>query len=176
MLPKTTPTACLSVPAVCTPEKHEFVSKIFRASGISYERTAVPPCLQPERTDEPKTDLNHAQAEAKLVYRQVIERVLAKTGACGWVCGWAADVVCVHVWVCMSAAPVCVSLLARWSHFAASTRVAGQHPQLPTPGRLVTPSPMTLAPHNRPEARRHRHPGHKHVHLLPCAVHFGDGG
>ncbi len=64
----------------CTKEKHDFVSKIFMASGISITRTALPSCLQPTHTEEPKTDLTNAQHEAKLVYGQVIEEVLRKTG------------------------------------------------------------------------------------------------
>ena len=69
------------VPQCCTPEKHAFVSKIFLASGISSTQTAIPACIQPTLTDEPKTDLNHAEEEAKMVYGQVISEVLAKTGA-----------------------------------------------------------------------------------------------
>jgi 3-ketoacyl-CoA synthase len=64
----------------CKQEKHEFVSKIFLASGISTTRTAAPACIQPTLTDEPKTDLNNAQAESKMVYGQVISLVLRKTG------------------------------------------------------------------------------------------------
>jgi hypothetical protein len=56
------------------------VSKIFLASGISTTQTAVPACIQPVHCDEPKMDLNNAQAEAKLVYGQVISEVLRKTG------------------------------------------------------------------------------------------------
>lgn len=51
------------------------------ASGISMTRTALPACLQPTHTEEPKTDLVNAQQEAKLVYGQVITEVLRKTGA-----------------------------------------------------------------------------------------------
>ena len=40
----------------------------------------MPKNLQPKYTDEPKTDLFSAAAEAKLVYGQVIEEVLRKTG------------------------------------------------------------------------------------------------
>ncbi|WIA33064.1 hypothetical protein OEZ86_006220 [Tetradesmus obliquus] len=65
---------------VATPEKVDFVSKIFLASGISTTRTAIPACLQPTQTQEPKTDLHSAQAEAKMVYGQVISEVLRKTG------------------------------------------------------------------------------------------------
>jgi hypothetical protein len=65
----------------CTKAKHDFVSKIFLASGISTTQTAVPACIQPVHTDEPKMDLNNAQAECKLVYGQVISEVLRKTGA-----------------------------------------------------------------------------------------------
>jgi hypothetical protein len=64
----------------CTKAKHDFVSKIFLASGISTTMTAVPACIQPVHTDEPKMDLNNAQAECKLVYGQVISEVLRKTG------------------------------------------------------------------------------------------------
>lgn len=64
----------------CTKEKHDFVSKIFLASGISVTRTALPACLQPTHIEEPKTDLKHAQEEAKMVYGQVITEVLRKTG------------------------------------------------------------------------------------------------
>jgi hypothetical protein len=64
----------------CTKDKHEFVSKIFLASGISVTRPALPACLQPTHTEEPKTDLLHAQQEAKMVYGQVIAEVLRKTG------------------------------------------------------------------------------------------------
>jgi 3-ketoacyl-CoA synthase len=61
-------------------EKHEFISKLFLSSGISTTRTAVPACIQPTFTDEPKTDLVNAQAESKMVYSQVISEVLRKTG------------------------------------------------------------------------------------------------
>jgi 3-ketoacyl-CoA synthase len=61
-------------------EKVDFVSKIFLASGISTTRTAIPACVQPTLTEEPKTDLNNAQAECKMVYGQVISEVLRKTG------------------------------------------------------------------------------------------------
>ncbi|WIA41915.1 hypothetical protein OEZ86_009230 [Tetradesmus obliquus] len=64
----------------CSKDKHDFVSKIFLASGISVTRPALPACLQPTHTEEPKTDLLHAQQEAKLVYGQVIAEVLRKTG------------------------------------------------------------------------------------------------
>jgi 3-ketoacyl-CoA synthase len=64
----------------CKQEKHDFVSKIFLASGISTTRTAVPACVQPTLTAEPKTDLNSAQAECRMVYGQVISEVLRKTG------------------------------------------------------------------------------------------------
>lgn len=69
-----------SEPQVCTKDKHAFVTKIFSASGISYTGTAIPACLQPTLTDAPKTDLNNAQQECKLVYGQVITDVLQKTG------------------------------------------------------------------------------------------------
>jgi hypothetical protein len=55
------------------------VSKIFRASGISLTRTAVPACLQPTMTDEPKTDMLNAQKEAKMVIGQIVTDVLDKT-------------------------------------------------------------------------------------------------
>lgn len=58
------------------------MSKIFLASGISTTRTIIPTCLNPIYSDEPKTDYNHAKQEAKLVYGQVIEEVLRKTGVC----------------------------------------------------------------------------------------------
>lgn len=58
------------------------MSKIFEKSGISHTMTALPACVQPVYTDEPKTDLNNAQAETKMVYGQVISEVLAKTGEC----------------------------------------------------------------------------------------------
>eukprot|EP00882_Tetradesmus_deserticola_P033728 GHRQ01038552.1.p1 GENE.GHRQ01038552.1~~GHRQ01038552.1.p1 ORF type:complete len:181 (+),score=14.29 GHRQ01038552.1:767-1309(+) len=64
----------------CTKDKHDFVSKIFLASGISVTRPALPACLQPTHTEEPKTDLLNAQHEAKQVYGQVIAEVLRKTG------------------------------------------------------------------------------------------------
>lgn len=64
----------------CTEEKHSFVSKIFLASGISTTRTIIPICLNPIYADEPRTDYNHAKQEAKMVYGQVIEEVLRKTG------------------------------------------------------------------------------------------------
>ncbi|WIA35445.1 hypothetical protein OEZ86_003885 [Tetradesmus obliquus] len=64
----------------CTKAKHDFVSKIFLASGISTTQTAVPACIQPVHCDEPKMDLHNAQAECKLVYGQVISEVLRKTG------------------------------------------------------------------------------------------------
>ena len=57
------------------------MSKIFRASGISYTNPALPACLQPTLTDEPKTDMLSAQKEAKMVIGQVVEEVLKKTGA-----------------------------------------------------------------------------------------------
>jgi hypothetical protein len=76
LLPSAHP--CLS--QCCTKDKHDFVSKIFLASGISVTRPALPACLQPTHTEEPKTDLLHAQQEAKLVYGQVIAEVLRKTG------------------------------------------------------------------------------------------------
>jgi hypothetical protein len=65
----------------CTKEKHDFVSKIFKASGISYTNAALPACLQPTMTDEPKTDMLSAQVEAKMVLGQVVADVLHKTGA-----------------------------------------------------------------------------------------------
>lgn len=71
--------ACLPVQA-CTEEKHAFVSKIFKASGISYTNAALPACLQPTMTTEPKTDLHSAQQEAKMVLGQVVGDVLNKTG------------------------------------------------------------------------------------------------
>ncbi|KAF6264149.1 FAE1/Type III polyketide synthase-like protein-domain-containing protein [Scenedesmus sp. NREL 46B-D3] len=58
----------------------DFVAKIFNKSGISPNMTAIPACVQPVYSNEPKTDLNNAQAEAKLVYGQVISEVLRKTG------------------------------------------------------------------------------------------------
>jgi hypothetical protein len=64
----------------CTPEKHSFVGKIFLASGISMTRTIIPTCLNPIYSEEPKTDYNSAKEEAKMVYGQVIEEVLRKTG------------------------------------------------------------------------------------------------
>jgi hypothetical protein len=70
---------CLPTQA-CTEEKHAFVSKIFKASGISYTNAALPTCLQPTMTAEPKTDLLHAQQEAKMVLGQVVGDVLKKTG------------------------------------------------------------------------------------------------
>lgn len=73
------PAACLPVQA-CTEEKHAFVSKIFKASGISYTNAALPACLQPTMTPEPKTDLHSAQQEAKMVLGQVVGDVLNKTG------------------------------------------------------------------------------------------------
>jgi hypothetical protein len=89
--------ACPGLLQCCTKAKHDFVSKIFLASGISTTQTAVPACIQPVHCDEPKMDLNNAQAEAKLVYGQVISEVLRKTGGppltqydglvavhCGW--------------------------------------------------------------------------------------------
>uniref|UniRef100_A0A383W0W2 3-ketoacyl-CoA synthase n=1 Tax=Tetradesmus obliquus TaxID=3088 RepID=A0A383W0W2_TETOB len=42
--------------------------------------TAIPACILPVYSSEPKTDLNNAQAEAKMVYGQVINEVLRKTG------------------------------------------------------------------------------------------------
>lgn len=63
-----------------TREKLDFVSKIFTKSGISFTRTAIPACIQPTLSDEPKQDLFAAQAECKLVYGQVITNVLEKTG------------------------------------------------------------------------------------------------
>lgn len=73
------PAACLPVQA-CTEEKHAFVSKIFKASGISYTNAALPACLQPTMTAEPKTDLHSAQQEAKLVLGQIVGDVLNNTG------------------------------------------------------------------------------------------------
>lgn len=64
----------------CTKEKHDFVCKIFLASGISTTRTALPKCLLPEYSAEPKTDLLNAQEEARMIYGQVISEVLRKTG------------------------------------------------------------------------------------------------
>jgi hypothetical protein len=58
----------------------DFVAKIFNKSGISSSMTAIPACILPVYSDEPKTDLNNAQAEAKMVYGQVISEVLRKTG------------------------------------------------------------------------------------------------
>jgi predicted naringenin-chalcone synthase len=68
------------VAQACTPEKHEFVGKIFHASGISQTRTCLPKCLLPIYVDAPKTDYNHAKEEARLVYGQVVEELLKKTG------------------------------------------------------------------------------------------------
>jgi hypothetical protein len=64
----------------CTQEKMDFVSKIFNKSGIDPNMTAIPACILPVYCDEPKTDLNSAQAEAKMVYGQVITEVLRKAG------------------------------------------------------------------------------------------------
>jgi len=64
----------------CTKEKHEFVSKIFSASGISYTNTAIPACLQPTLVKEPQTDMNSAQKEARMVFGQIVSEVLYKTG------------------------------------------------------------------------------------------------
>lgn len=71
---------CIVCVQCCTKEKHEFVSKIFKASGISHTNAALPACLQPTLTDEPKTDMLSAQKEAKMVIGQVVEEVLSKTG------------------------------------------------------------------------------------------------
>jgi hypothetical protein len=59
------------------------VGKIFLASGISTTRTIIPECLNPIYSPEPLTDYNSAKQEAKLVYGQVVEEVLRKTGGCG---------------------------------------------------------------------------------------------
>lgn len=56
------------------------MTKIFLASGISTTRTIIPTCLNPIYSDEPKTDYNNAAQEARLVYGQVVEEVLRKTG------------------------------------------------------------------------------------------------
>jgi hypothetical protein len=64
----------------CTQEKMDFVAKIFNKSGISSNMTAIPASILPVYSKEPKTDLNSAQAEAKMVYGQVINEVLCKTG------------------------------------------------------------------------------------------------
>jgi hypothetical protein len=56
------------------------VSKIFLASGISTTRTIIPTCLNPIYAEEPKTDYKSAKVEAKMVYGQVVEEVLRKTG------------------------------------------------------------------------------------------------
>jgi hypothetical protein len=58
----------------------DFVAKIFNKSGIDPNMTAIPACILPVYSAEPKTDLNSAQAEAKMVYGQVITEVLHKTG------------------------------------------------------------------------------------------------
>lgn len=70
------------------------MSKIFLASGISKTRTALPECLLPVVSDEPRTDYNAAKDEAKLVYGQVVTEVLRKTGAC--LCGCACCGCCVR--------------------------------------------------------------------------------
>lgn len=59
------------------------MSKIFLASGISTTRTIIPTCLNPIYAEEPKTDYNSAKVEAKMVYGQVVEDVLRKTGGQG---------------------------------------------------------------------------------------------
>jgi len=61
-------------------EQRDFVWKIWSKSGINDRATFLPKNLQPQYTDEPKTDLYSAAAEARLVYGQVIEEVLRKTG------------------------------------------------------------------------------------------------
>lgn len=70
--------ACLPV-QMYTPEKSAFVNKI-SASGISYTNPALPACLQPTLTAEPKTDMNSAQQEANMVLGKVVNDVLNKTG------------------------------------------------------------------------------------------------
>jgi hypothetical protein len=57
------------------------VKKIFLKSGISTTSTYLPACIQPTHTDDPKTDLDNAQKEARMVFTQVVDTVLRKTGA-----------------------------------------------------------------------------------------------
>lgn len=45
-------------------------------------RTIIPTCLNPIYSEEPKTDYNSAKQEAQMVYGQVIEEVMRKTGVC----------------------------------------------------------------------------------------------
>jgi hypothetical protein len=108
----------------CTKAKHDFVSKIFLASGISTTQTAVPACIQPVHCDEPKMDLNNAQAEAKLVYGQVISEVLRKTGGLRFV-AWNIRAMwqrnefdCVQQWLHMSAccSRACLTKLRSFSN------------------------------------------------------------
>jgi hypothetical protein len=59
------------------------VKKIFLKSGISTTATYLPACIQPTHTDDPKTDLDNAQKEARMVFTQVVDTVLRKTGEGG---------------------------------------------------------------------------------------------
>jgi hypothetical protein len=105
------PTTTRQLTQACTQEKHEFVSRIFRASGISMTRSAVPTCLQPTLVDEPKNDMTHAAKEARLVYGQVVEEVLRKTGACGAGPVWQG--VRSHAVQCVRGHPLAVRMLQR---------------------------------------------------------------
>jgi 3-ketoacyl-CoA synthase len=64
----------------CTPEKHEFVSKVFLKAGINTKRTYLPAWLNPIYAETPLTDLDAAAEEAKMVLTGVVSDLLDKTG------------------------------------------------------------------------------------------------
>jgi hypothetical protein len=62
-------------------EKIEFCDRILRGSGIADNRAALPAWLQPDKSDEPKTDTAHSGREARMVQGQCVAELLRKTGA-----------------------------------------------------------------------------------------------
>ena len=71
-------------PAPCcpqyTPEKEEFMTKLFSRTGIDPEGSFLPPWLNPEYTQEPKMDMDTALKEAHMVMTGAVGEVLDKTG------------------------------------------------------------------------------------------------
>jgi hypothetical protein len=67
-------------------DKIEFCDRIYQASGIGDNCAALPPWLQPDKSDRPMTDIAHCNKEARMVQGQCVAEVLRKTGACMSVC------------------------------------------------------------------------------------------
>jgi 3-ketoacyl-CoA synthase len=63
-----------------SPEKVEFVDKLLSRTGIDPEGTYLPPWLNPEYTNSPKTDMETALKEAHMVMGGAVSELLDKTG------------------------------------------------------------------------------------------------